>query len=167
EEEYELWDGEIVVKGQPSLWHEALRAGLLAQLHRQLPVHLTIAVSSVVGDETTSPRSDGSVLDASADPPATLVWIEVVSPADLRRRDDRRVGERRRRFLFDHGVHQLWALTDSFGAVTLTVLAPDAAAQAFASPAKVALPVRDATTEHVVTIDLEALEDAGSRAGSA
>jgi hypothetical protein len=36
-EDYEVWDGEIVVKGQPSPWHEAVRVTILTQLRSQLP----------------------------------------------------------------------------------------------------------------------------------
>ncbi len=75
--EVELWDGEEMVKGQPTPRHEALRAALLAQLFGQRRTYLSVEVSSAIEEPGMAPRPDGSVLDRSFDPPATLVGVAV------------------------------------------------------------------------------------------
>lgn len=153
EEEFERWDGEVVVKGVPAGWHEAVRAALCAQLLGQCP-DLSIRVCSAVGDESTSPRSDGSVIDTRVDPEITAVWIEVLSSADLRRGDARLVGERRKRFLFGHGVRSLWAFVETFGTVSLNVHQPDGPMLTFGPPARVELDIMHSQGRQPVVIDL-------------
>src|SRR5512135_1629504 len=120
EEDVEVWDGVPVVKGSLAASHEAVRAALVSQLDAQRRPGTSVVVSSIAGDEHGFARSDGSVVDVAGG--MTLVWVEVLSESDLRGGDARLVGSRRRRWLFEHGVLSLWAVTDLFGAITLTVL---------------------------------------------
>lgn len=164
EEEFELWDGELVVKGVPAGWHEAVRLAVGAQLLAQCP-DLSIRVSSAVGDESTAPRSDGSVLDTRVDPAITVVWIEVFSSADLRRGDARLVGERRKRFLFSQGVRSIWVFIESMGAITLNVHLPDRPVLTFGAPAQAELEVLHSQGRQAVVIDLGQLQRVADLAG--
>src|SRR5512144_2168223 len=140
EDDVELWDGVRVVKGSPSAAHEALRASLISQLDAQRPPGTSVVVSSIAGDEHGFARSDGSVVDVAG--AVTPVWVEVLAESDLRGGDTRLVGSRRRRWLFEHGVLSLWAVTDVFGAITLTVLHPDGTVSSWASPQTAEVVVR-------------------------
>ena len=80
---FEVWDDEVVVKGQPSRWHEAVRAEVLGQLRDQLPREFVVLASSAVGDDHTYAQSDGSVLPVgSPDGAPPVLWIEVFSETD-------------------------------------------------------------------------------------
>lgn len=160
----ELWDGEEVVKGQPTPSHEAIRAQVIVQLSAQCPPGLSIRVSSAVGDDRNCAQSDGSVVDVTSQPRCTPVWVEVLSTSDLRG-DARLTAQRRRRFLFDNGVAGLWVFLYHYGTITLTVHHADGTVEAFASPGEVTLPVRHSGGERNVTIDLGAIEAAAQQAG--
>ena len=163
--EVELWDGEEVVKGQPTPRHEALRAALLAQLFGQRHTDLSVEVSWAIEEPGMAPRSDGSVLDRSLDPPATLVWVEVFSEADLRRGGPRLLGERRRRWLLEHGVRSLWAVTDVWGIIELTAFDPEGKVETFTSPATATVTISHGGGEERFVVDLGKLADAATAAG--
>lgn len=94
---FELWDGEVVVKGQPSRWHEAVRAELLGQLRDQIPPELVVLTSSAVGDDHTYAQMPttsmidletlGQVGHALADPTRRAILARLASgpayPGDL------------------------------------------------------------------------------------
>jgi hypothetical protein len=120
-------------------------------------------VSSIAGDDHGFARSDGSVVDVAGG--VTLVWVEVLSESDLRGSDARLVGSRRRRWLFEHGVLSLWAVTDVFGAITLTVLYPDGTVSSWASPQTAEVVVRARNGEIRFDVNLARLEEAARIAG--
>ncbi|MGA3220739.1 MAG: hypothetical protein ABSE77_16955 [Acidimicrobiales bacterium] len=105
------------------------------------------------------------MLDTSAD--TTLVWVEVLSSFDLRQGDARLVGERRRRWLLDHGVSNIWAVTDVFGAIGLAVFHASGASEVFISPATITVRVVHTNGEDEFVIDLAKLEEAAAAAGVA
>jgi hypothetical protein len=152
EEDVEVWDGVPVVKGSPSASHEAVRAALISQLDAQRPPGMSVVVSSIAGDEHEFARSDGSVIDIASG--LTPVWVEVLSESDLRRGDARLVGRRRRRWLFAHGVLSLWAVTDVFGTISLTVLHADGTVLSHASPQTAVVPDRLPQGELSLEVDL-------------
>ncbi|HLZ37860.1 MAG TPA: hypothetical protein VKP64_08910 [Mycobacteriales bacterium] len=92
------------------------------------------------------------------------MWVEVLSESDLRAGDARLVGRRRRRWLFDHAVLALWAVTDVFGAITLTVLHPDGTVSSWASPQTAEVVVRAPRGEIRFGVDLARLEEAAQTA---
>ena len=155
----EMWDGELVVKGQPTPGHEAIRACVLYQLGSQLTEGTALVVSSVVGDDHSYVVSDGSILDLGPEG-ATPVWIEVLSQADFRK-DQRQTGRIRRDRIFQHDVASIWMIVEALGVVTLTVIHRDGTEPVSAvSPATITVPVRHAGTDHPITIDLAALAEA-------
>lgn len=160
--DYELWDGEKVVRGRPSNSHEAIRAALIIQLGPQCPPGFVVLTSSSIEDAGTAPRSDGAVLS----PEETLVWVEVLSPSDLRQGDARLVSERRRHWLFDHGVRSLWVLVETFEEVTFTVIPASGPAEAFVSPAVATVSVVAGESEHRFAVDLAKLAAAASVVGT-
>lgn len=165
EADVELWDGEEVVKGQPTRRHETLRAELLGQLLAQRRAGMLVVVSSALEEAGTAPHSDGSVIDISADPPATLVWVEVLSEADLRRGGSRLLGERRRRWLLGHGVRSLWVVAEIMGVIELTVIDASGEVQAFAPPGTAGVTMaHDAGEDHFV-VDLDRLAEVAATAG--
>lgn len=158
--DYELWEGEEVVRGQPSNTHEAIRAALIIQMGPQCPPGFVVLTSSSIEDAGTAPRSDGAVLS----PEETLVWVEVFSSVDLRQGDARLVSARRRKWLFDHGVRSLWVLVETYEEVTFTVIPPSGPAEAFVSPA-VATVLVAGEAEHHFTVDLAKLAVAAATVG--
>jgi len=160
----ELWAGEVVVKGQPSPGHEALRAEIIKQLCSQPIDGTAVLASSTAGDDQIGYAvSDGSIVDVTGGG-STPVWVEVLSASDLRKDDQRLIGEIRRQWVFDHGVDSLWMFLDALGVVTLTVLHADGReGQAAVSPATATVTVRHAGADHDVVIDLGALARAARR----
>src|SRR5512144_2796795 len=162
EEDVEVWDGVPVVTGSPSASHEAVRAALISQLDAQRPPGMTVLVSSIAGHEHGFARSEGSLVDLARQ--VTPVWVEVLSESDLRRGDARLVGRRRRRWLFEHGVLSLWAVTDLFGAINLTVLGADGEVSSWVSPQTAEVVVRAPRGEIRFGVDLARFEEAARTA---
>jgi hypothetical protein len=162
---FEVWDGEVVVKGQPSRWHEAVRAEVLRQLLNQLPPELVVLTSSAVGDDHTYAQSDGSVLAVGSPEGAPpILWIEVFSETDLRRREGRLSGRRRSLFLSQHSVPTVAAFVEVYGAAFLHVFEDGRDPQSFSSPATALVALRHAGGELPVSFDLGAAAGAGRRA---
>lgn len=162
---FEIWDDEVVVKGQPSRWHEAVRAEVLGQLRDQLPRELVVLTSSAVGDDHTFAQSDGSVLPVgSSEGAAPVLWIEVFSESDLRRREARLTGRRRSWFLSQHAVSTVAAFVEIYGTIGLHVFEEGRDPQSFSSPAAVTVTLRHDGEELPVSFDLAAAADAGRRA---
>jgi hypothetical protein len=162
---YEVWDGEVVVKGQPSRWHEAVRAEVLHQLLGQLPREFVVLTSSAVGDENTYAQSDGSLLTlGSPEEAPPILWIEVFSESDLRRREGRLTGRRRSWFLSQHAVATVAVFVEIYGAVGLHIFEDGRDPQSFSSPATATVTLRHEGSELRVAFDLAAAADAGRRA---
>lgn len=162
---YEIWDGEVVVKGQPSRWHEAVRAEILYQLRDQLPREFVVLTSSAVGDDNTYAQSDGSLLVVGSPEGAPpLLWIEVFSESDLRRREGRLTGRRRSWFLSQHSVATVAAFVEIYGTVGLHLFEDGRDPQSFSSPATAIVTLSHEGNELRVAFDLAAVADAGRRA---
>lgn len=164
EEGFELWDGEIVMKGQPQPWHEAIRAAVVSALFGQCP-DLSVVTTSALGDDRTFAVSDGSVRDTRVSPALEVLWIEVFSAADLRREERRLNSGRRRLFLQAHGVRTIWTFVQSLGVVMLHVHDTETGVAAFAPPGTVEQTLRDSAGERTVAVDLGLLQRAGELAG--
>lgn len=162
---FEVWDGEVVVKGQPSRWHEAVRAEILGQLREQIPHEWVLVTSSAVGDDHTYAQSDGSVLEVgSLEGAPPVLWIEVFSETDLRRRESRLTGRRRSWFLAQHAVATVAVFVEIYGTCGLHVFEDGQDPQSFSSPATVVVTLHYDGAERTVTFDLAAAADAGRRA---
>ena len=162
---FEIWDDEVVVKGQPSRWHEAVRAEVLHQLLGQLPPEFVVLTSSAVGDDHTYAQSDGSVLAVGSPEGAPpILWIEVFSETDLRRREARLTGRRRSWFLSQHSVGTVAVFVEVYGTAGLHVFEDGRDPQSFSSPATARVTLRHGGGELPVEFDLAAVADAGRRA---
>ena len=162
---FEIWDDEVVVKGQPSRWHEAVRAEVLHQLLGQLPPEFVVLTSSAVGDDHTYAQSDGSVLAVGSPEGAPpILWIEVFSETDLRRREARLTGRRRSWFLSQHSVGTVAVFVEVYGTAGLHVFEDGRDPQSFSSPATARVTLRHGGGELPVEFDLAAVVDAGRRA---
>ena len=162
---FEVWDGEVVVKGQPSHWHEAVRAEIHHQLVGQLPHKFVVLTSSAVGDDHTYAQSDGSVLAVGSPEGAPpVLWIEVFSESDLRRREGRLTGRRRSWFLSQHSVAAVACFVEVYGTAGLHLFEEGRDPQSFSSPATVTVTLPHDGEELSVTFDLAAAADAGRRA---
>jgi hypothetical protein len=162
---FEVWDGEVVVKGQPSRWHEAVRAEVLYQLLGQLPREFVVLTSSAVGDDNTFAQSDGSLLAVGSPEGAPpVLWIEVFSESDLRRRDGRLTGRRRSWFLSQHSVATVAVFVEIYGTCGLHVFEDGRDPKSFSSPATAMLTLSYGGEEFPISFDLAAAADAGRRA---
>jgi hypothetical protein len=93
-----------------------------------------------------------------------ILWVEVFSETDLRRRDARLSGRRRSWFLSQHAVVTVAAFVEVYGAAFLHVFEDGEDPQSFSSPATAMVTLRHDGLELSVSFDLAAAADAGRRA---
>ena len=93
-----------------------------------------------------------------------ILWIEVFSEADLRRREARLTGRRRSWFLSQHSVPTVAVFVEIYGTVGLHVFEDGRDPQSFSSPASVTVTLRHDGGELPVVFDLAAAADTGRRA---